>query len=266
MKHPILLSLFCALSISQVSGQDKSQLPVPGQTPAPDVSNPYRILFIGDSITEHGTNAEVLRTLKWDHFAGMAASKRENDYCHRLAALIQAELPNRTVQVTYPLIGPDMGPAVQQYGLGTAGQAGATIHNSEKLHPNLVVIQLGEHERVKDGLDVTRANYEKLFDSFKSWSPQPAILCTGVWAPGPPAPGGQLEYQGRAADLDKTVSELCEQHHIPFVSVASLALDPTCRGWGESEGVKWHPNDKGHDGYATKLFAAYRTLPKPTDQ
>ena len=232
---------------------------------SPDVANPYRILFVGDSITMHGTNPDVLRDLKWDHASGMAASKLENDYCHRLVALIQAGFPNRTVQIAYPVIASNFADSIKQYGLQSAGQYAATIQSSESLHPNLVVIQLGEHERVEDGLDGTRANYEKLFDAFNTWSPRPALLCTGVWQPQDPLPGGPLCYRDRPADLDRIVSELCKQHNIPFVSVASLAMDPTCRGWGEISGVQWHPNDKGHQGYAARLFDAYQTLPKPAN-
>src|ERR1700733_10592627 len=112
-------------------------------------------------------------------------------------------------------------------------------------------------------MEGTRANYEKLFDAFSSWSPKPAILCTGVWDPQTPTPGSQtFQYVGRSADLDAMVSKLCQQHQIPFVSVESLAMDPSCRGWGQVSGVQWHPNDNGHEGYANRLFEAFKTLPK----
>jgi hypothetical protein len=251
----------CLASAIPGQGQEKSQLTAGGDQVLPDLPNAYRILFIGDSITIHGTNADVQRELKWNHVAGMAASKMELDFAHRLAALIQGTLPDRVVQIAYPVIAPNFAESIAQYRLGTAGQNAATIQASKSLRPNLIVIQLGEHERESDGMSVTRANYERLFKSFDEWSPKPAILCTGVWYPMEPGADGKREYRDAPAALDRMLSELCKSHNIPFVSVAKLAMDPSCRGWGETGGVKWHPNDKGHEGYAIGLFEAFQTLP-----
>ncbi len=263
MKATSLLSTIALVGTTMLaSAAEQSQLTVTDHKPLEDTANAYRILFIGDSITLHGTNDDVQRTLKWGHLAGMAASKLENDFCHRFATKVQEALPDRTIQIAYPTTPPNFAEAIAKYGLGNAGQYAATIQSSEDLHPNLVVIQLGEHERPGDSLEVTRDNYERLFNSFNTWSPKPAIICTGVWAPGDPLPGDtEMKYRDRAADLDQAVSELCATLNIPFVSVASYALDPSCRGWGETGGVQWHPNDKGHEGYATGLFKAFQALP-----
>lgn len=266
MKFLTLLSTACLLGMFSIQAQEKSQLVDGSKGPLPKVANSYRILYVGDSITMHGTNPEVLQALKWDHAAGMAASKLENDYAHRFAALVQGALPNRVVQMAYPVIAPNFAAAINQYGLGTAGQNAATIQSSESLHPNLVVIQLGEHEHERPAVSDAeiRANYEKLLTSFDSWTPRPAILCTGTWYPQNPGPGDAAhKYQeASSSSLDKIVSKVCQAHNIPFVSVESLATDPSCRGWGQNSGVQWHPNDKGHEGYATLLFEAFKTLPQ----
>jgi hypothetical protein len=239
---------------------DQSQLPVSGQTP-PQAAAPYRILFVGDSITMHGTNPEVLRTLKWDHACGMAATKLENDYCHQLAAMIQSRLPGRTVQICYPLPSLDGTMAAAKWGVGSAGFYADSIGSSDALPPDVVVIQLGEHERPQDGLETVRSNYDRLFTVMERWSPKPLILCTGVWDPQPPVSGVAVQkYQGHVGDQDAVVSEVCERHNIPFVSVANVAMNPACHGWGQNPGVQWHPNDQGHAGYAANLFAAYGTI------
>src|ERR1700678_2947065 len=67
----------------------KSQAPVADEAIAQSAPNAYRILFIGDSITRHNTNPDILARLGWDHIAGMAASSEDKDYVHLLAAKIQ---------------------------------------------------------------------------------------------------------------------------------------------------------------------------------
>lgn len=54
--------------------------------------------------------------------------------------------------------------------------------------------------------------------------------------------------------------EVCADKGVPFASVRDYATDPACRGWGESPGVKWHPNDRGMAGYAEVLFKAFESL------
>lgn len=234
----------------------KSQLPVAGEAVAESAPNAYRILFIGDSITRHGTNDDVKRRLGWGHVAGMAASSPEKDYVHLLSARIQETMPDRKVEIYYR--GRDKtknGPNPHR-----GGTAAAAVHGLDgalSLEPHLFVIQLGEHEEASKGADFVREHYEKLVTFFDGQDARPRVLVAGVWQPGDAAAGRDDYRSGWAGVVERVQREVCEKHGIPFASVREFALDPSCRGWGESPGVRWHPNDKGMDGYARVLFEAY---------
>ena len=54
------------------------------------------------------------------------------------------------------------------------------------------------------------------------------------------------------------MASICASRGIPFVSVASIAADPLCHGYGTNPGVQWHPNDRAHAKYADLIFEAVR--------
>jgi len=270
-RHVVLMGwilgfLFSVVLTSAAFADDQSLITSPA-TPAP--GNPegaFRILFIGDSITGYGVDAPNPKVTHWFHGPAMAASTVSNDYPHRLAALIQPTLGGQKVEVCYPLFTPDFVAVNAKYGNGSAGAKAAVIDASRSIQPNLVVIQLGEHENGANGFKASRANYEKLFASLDSWTPKPMIICTGRWSPRTLQPGeSTTEYTGSQAviaECDSMINQVCQEHGALFVSVADLALDPSCRGsslgWeNNAAGATWHPNDKGHQGYANHIFAAY---------
>ena len=216
--------------------KDPSFLPAPAQEVKASPQNAFRILFVGNSITRHGIAIENLYDglpLKWDHVAGMAASTEANDYAHRLGALIQKTMPNRKVELLFGSL------KVISYG--------------SLPPPNLVIIQTGEHEVPGKSNEKVAEIYENsLIKPFRDLNPQTPIICVGIWYPSNGEP-----YTGWVRGINDAYQAVCAKYQIPFVSVESVAKDATCRGWGENPGVKWHPNDKGMEGYAKLLFAAY---------
>lgn len=222
----------------------RSQLdPVVSLRPS-GAANAYRILYVGDSITLHGTSVAVQKKLKWKHVAGMAASAGELDYAHLLAGRIAAVLPTRTVEIRYHTLG----------GSGSAAQRLSAVAQVLPVAPHLVVVQLGEHEKEAAGPEAFRTSYRGLLAAFDQLTPRPLVVCTGVW--NPYGKGTRTAYQGWPATLDRIMGEVCAERGIPFVPVMRYALDPACSGSGESSGVQWHPNDQGHRGYADALFTA----------
>lgn len=209
--------------------------------------NAYRILCIGNSITRHGVSQYTIKKLKWYNEIGMAASCEENDYAHRLGALIQKTIPNRPVELYFA----NVNTLLAQKGTGPA-------INKNVPHPNLIIIQTGEHE----GPGKTKAAIAKAYEAYLlkpclQLSPCPFIICVGVWYPSDGKP-----YGGWVRTIDKAYVSACSKYSIPYVSVESLAMDPECRGWGQHPGVKWHPNDKGMKGYAKLLFEAFTQIKK----
>ncbi|MCK6487117.1 MAG: SGNH/GDSL hydrolase family protein [Planctomycetes bacterium] len=241
-----LLLALLALPLAAAEGDDelRSQLD-PAQVPrASGAANAYRILYVGDSITLHGTSAAVQKKLKWGHVAGMAASAEGLDYAHLLAGRIAAALPARTVEIRYHTLG----------GSGSAAQRLSAVAQVLPVAPHLVVVQLGEHEKEAAGAEAFRTSYRGLLAAFDQLTPRPLVVCTGVW--NPYGKGTRTAYQGWPATLDRIMGEACAERGIAFVPVMRYALDPACSGSGESSGVQWHPNDQGHRGYADALFAA----------
>ncbi|MDZ4287995.1 MAG: SGNH/GDSL hydrolase family protein, partial [Prosthecobacter sp.] len=214
--------------------------------------NDFRIYYIGDSITRHGTNSEILARLQWDHAAGMAASSEDKDYAHLVAKRIGQMLPEKKVKLFF-------GPG------GNAVSAMKGIETAKTFQPALVVVQLGEHVPSKsfgDNYDESpgkiASDYGALLDAVKALPSSPMIICTGSWNPIP----GVRKYAGRSAQIDEIQHSVCQQKGVAFVSVEKYALDPLCSGTGNSGGVKCHPNDAGHAGYAKEIFAAFEKLTK----
>ena len=213
-------------------------------------ANDFRIYYIGDSITSHGTSSDILEKLKWDHRAGMAASSEDKDFAHLVAAQIGKMLPEKKIKI---FIGPG----------GDAVNAMKAIETAKIFEPSLVVVQLGEHIRSKafgndydESPEKIAADYGSLLEALKSLPSSPLIIGTGSWNP---IPGAQ-KYRGRTAQIDEIQSSVCQQKGVAFVSVEKYALDPSCSGSGESGGVKWHPNDAGHAGYAKEILGAFEKL------
>jgi len=212
---------------------------------SPKAPGSFRILFIGDSITRHGTGKSIIAKLKWDHVAGMAASEESKDYAHLFAGMLKKSLGGKPVEICFHTSG----------GGGSAAQRLSTIAEALAMKPDLVVVQLGEHEKKETGEAAFRDSYRKLLSSFDAESPKPKMLCVGVWNPN--GKGKQSAYSDWPARVEAIMKEECAAKGVPFASVEKYALDPACSGSGETSGVQWHPNDLGQKGYADELFKIY---------
>lgn len=198
----------------------------------------YKVLFIGDSITRHGPKPSI----KWDHLAGMAATSEDKDYAHLLMADIGKSLGGRQ---TVPMFGGVV---------GTYKDKLKYKDTYEQFAPDLVVVQLGEHEKSADGAEAAGQDCYALLSALKNLASKPMVLCTGHWQPS--------TYRAWHVDLDKAIEAACRRAEVPFVSVQAVAENPANHGWGEDNGVKWHPNDAGMRGYADALFAAWQAAKK----
>jgi hypothetical protein len=235
--------LFVMLSaISLRAEEEKSQLDAPYEHANRDPSA-LRILFIGNSITRHAANESTKERLGWTHVSGMAASEESKDYVHLLAARVGELVAPRKVEIDFHTGG----------GSGSVAHRLGAIDEVLPLQPHIVVIQLGEHEKETDGVDGLRENYRKLITAFDLQDNPPLVVCVGPWSPGQGG-AGRPRYTGWAAEIEETFRSVAEQAGKPFVSVAGVARNPNNFGSGETSGVRWHPNDGGHEGYARAIF------------
>jgi hypothetical protein len=209
--------------------------------------NAYRILFVGNSITQHG----VAAPLNWDHVSGMAASSMNTDYVHLLVSKIQPLMPGRPIATRIASLIPG--------GLGTPDyRISPVVEESAGFNPDLVIIQHGEHEQAPGGADAIAATYNKLLDLFTTAPSHPKIVCVGVWSSELNADG--TAYAGWTAVVEQTMQTICAKRVIPYISVVKIAADPANHGYGTDPGVQWHPNDAGHAKYADAIFAVVRPL------
>ena len=228
-----------------VVGQTIRAADAPPQSAA--TGRPFRILCVGDSITQEG----VVKSLGWNHISGMAATSVRKDYAHLLAAYVQRALPQRRVVLNL---------ASPHYGQSTLAGYLAPLKAFAKKHPpasyDLIVLQHGEHAKF-NRLALFRKLDEDWMRLFAE-SRHPIVICVGVWQPSIDFKAGR--YIGWTGQIENTERQLCGKFGGYFVSVATVAGNPRNHGWGTNGGVQWHPNDRGHELYAIKIFRRFQRV------
>ena len=204
-------------------------------------ANIYSILFIGNSISHHNVDELTIKDLGWDHVAGMAASDESKDYVPLFSSMIQNELHEKTII-----------PFIHQHGTGSISSRFSKLDQYEKLKPDIVVIQLGEHEKGSTG--EIKNDFSKMLEKIQSWNKKPLILSVGVWSP----QVKHSEYMGRAKMIDETMKAVAYAKNVPYASMEKHAINPDNSGTGSSRGVKWHPNDYGMKEYADELIMLWK--------
>ena len=249
----LTLAGFAAAAEKQNAEHLKSELDVSEQVPPPDDPDAFVILYIGDSITRHGFNDDTIKRLGWDHVAGMAATEESKDYAHLFAAEVQKLHPDRNVMPYFHNKG----------GTGAVATRSATLGAYRSLKPDIVVIQLGEHEKQATGPDALRVNFDAMLNKLQGWPKPPVVLCVGVWSPG--GDREHMTYVGWTQQVDTIMGEVCAERKVPYASMAPHALNPANHGWGTSPGVRWHPNDAGMQAYANELTRMYKAVITPAE-
>lgn len=240
---------FFLVSASLQAATQLSQLD-PVLNCGPDDGKAYRILFIGDSITVHGFDDWTIQNLGWSHLSGMAASSRQSDYVSLLSSKISRAREQATV-ACYHTAG----------GSGAVAQRLQAISTVTPTSPNLVVIQLGEHEDPTQGAQRLHDDYKKLIEAVRAMPSKPSVIAVGPWSLTLQDSAGR--YNGWTGVVDQTMAAVAAEERAPYASVADIAAIPTAHGIGTSEGVRWHPNDYGQSLYAERLFALYQRLNAP---
>jgi alpha-galactosidase len=198
---------------------------------------PLRLLFLGNSITWHPPAPEVF----WEGDWGMAASCREADYVHRLAALLTA----RTGQP----------PVTRVENIAAFERAYATWQDPprqqewQRFAPDWIVLAIGENVPSLAPVVERRRfcrHLRQLLVPLLAAAPGQLLVRSCFW----PEPL-----------RDRLLRRVCTQLRGRFVDLAPLSQDAACRAETERpyahSGVGAHPGDAGMQAIAERLLAAW---------
>jgi lysophospholipase L1-like esterase len=184
----------------------------------------HRVLFLGNSITEHGPSPSIGWTGSW----GMAASSAANDYAHVLTAAI----PGSTLDVRN----------ISSLETDPAHFVPASIDSSLAKTPDLVVVELGDNATDVAGF---RSAYGALIAHLTAMR-VPEILCVSTW--------------WHSVEIDRAIVETCLAANARYADISGLYPNSINRALAERSfpdpGVGIHPGDRGMQAIADVLLNA----------
>lgn len=192
-----------------------------------DAAAPVRILVVGNSITRHGPKADI----GWKGDWGMAASRAENDFVHRLAALLR-------------------GAGVSYY---------MCVHQASRWENavNARNVRLSEFDGVRGfGADVVVYRLaENLVDAVSAGEYAAAL---GEFIDYINPKGGKVLYTTSfwKKPTDAVTQAAAAAAGMPCVDLGDLGDDSAMKAEGlfEHSGVAAHPGDAGMEAIARRIF------------
>ena len=195
-----------------------------------DVENDgKKILFLGNSMTLHGVNADI----GWHNEWGMAASAQENDYVHILMRKFAEKYKNPSFCIC------QVAEWERDYKNGTSKHK--LYEDARTFDADIIVMRFIENCPGKDfDAEVFKAELKKLLDYFNPDSKAKIILTTGFWR----HPG------------DTVVEKISKEENLPLALLGDLGEDEKMKAIGlfEHSGVANHPGDEGMKMIAERIF------------
>jgi hypothetical protein len=202
-----------------------------------NTNNTYsNVLILGNSITNHPV------TSYWWGEWGMAASKKENDFVHKLEKMLQNTNRNCTVE----------GYQIWDWERNHVHYDKSNLDTFFISKPDLVIIRLGENVGSLTSFDVSM---QELVNYIKGKVPAARIIITGVfWT---------------SAPKDSIFSAVAKSNNLTYVPLSSLNIAANRAFMGatvydalgnvhfiDNQLVADHPNDIGMTAIANALFKA----------
>ena len=192
-----------------------------------------RLLILGNSITRHAPKAEI----GWEYDFGMAASKAENDYVHRLYRQIEAD-------------GKDVFIMVRQASEWERRYFDEDIlsafEEERRFQADVVLYRLGENV-------LNPVNQELFFGKLKEFTQflcaeKTRLLLTTCNLSHPP--------------VDACIERLAKEGDYPCVPLGWIGDDPalSAKGLFWHEGVQMHPSDAGMKATAETIYKILKEL------
>ena len=197
-----------------------------------------RILIIGNSITLHGVRADI----GWHGNWGMAATKPEYDYVHKLYEYLQRDGFDVCIRVRQ---------AVQEWECCYPKNdvLNAFVEDRE-FEADILLFRLGENiqaEYIEKPIDETEL-FTKMKELVEFVIPQgKAVYSTCFW---------ETKWS------DACIRKLAAERKESVVELGTLSLDPAMKALNDFEhwGVANHPGDKGMQAIADLLYIEIKKL------
>lgn len=190
-----------------------------------------RVIFIGNSITRHAPKPEI----GWNHDWGMAASKMEYDYVHRVIAGLEKKFG----QVSYCIA--QVAEWEQNYLKGPE-LLETYYQEARDFQADLVIVRLGENVKSSMHEEINcRPYFEEMIQFFVSNPEAKVILTDNFW---------------RKEALDNMIYEIAMEKNYVFCQLHDLQDDEKTMALGEYEhkGVSIHPSDHGMECIAGRIL------------
>lgn len=195
-----------------------------------------KVLFLGNSITLHGPAPQIGWAGNW----GMAASREELDYVHRLLKSIGQHTASEPKSMVRNIA--DFERGLEQFAIAE------TLKDELEFAADLVVIAIGENASAL-GTDEAKTRYAKAFASLLTEigkHGQPTILVRSCfWADGA---------------KDQIMQQACQDAKVVWVDMSDLGGDDKNSARSERTiehaGVAGHPGDRGMQMIADRLWKA----------
>lgn len=185
-----------------------------------------KIAFLGNSITRHG-KAE---NLGWYGDWGMAASRPENDYVHKLIDKFESA----GTKVSYCIANMSEWERTRDMSLLTTRYAEVKSFNAD-----IVIVRLGENAGLTQNLEKFKGCYKQMVRFFSGSAK--VVLCDLFW-----------EYE----PFDSFVKKFAEENGYAFVKIHDLGNMEEMKAVGKFRhaGVAAHPNDSGMAEIAERIY------------
>ena len=229
MKFSSPICLFAAMLLSFVGLTNTAEVAQGGQQQV------NKIIFLGNSITNHGPAPQIGWTGSW----GMAASAKEKDYAHLVVQGLCGE-GNTPPEAKFINI------AAFERNYETY-DVSAQLKEAIDFAPEMIVVAIGENVaelKTEQAQASFKSNLLKLLAAFKKENSPRIIIRSSFWA-------NKVK--------DDILKEVAEEVNGTYVDISSLCKDEANYVRSERDfqhqGVAAHPGDKGMKAIANAILA-----------
>lgn len=195
-----------------------------------------KLLFLGNSITQHGPKPEIGWTGDW----GMAASALDKDYVHVLAARIGKAAGGEPQVLAKNIADFERGHPTYDIAAG--------MKEELAFQPDVVIVAIGENVpplETDEAKTKYREAFVRLLNTLNENSHPVIFVRSCFWA---------------NPEKDELMKQAAAQAGATYIDVGALGRDPANAARSERTiehaGVAGHPGDKGMQALADALFAA----------